>query len=79
MVHRYPHCLPIVGLHPTSVELGYQSELEYLRIALFAEPHRYIAVGEIGLDYYWSTQYRTEQQEAFRNCSGNVPTSYTSP
>lgn len=54
---------PCLGLHPTSVDAGWESEMEKLHEQL----HRKIyAIGEIGMDCYWSKEFIKEQQEVFR-------------
>lgn len=64
LAKRYPgYCLPMMGLHPTSVTANWQSQLNKIK-TLFGE-NTYIAVGEIGLDFYWDTTFRAEQIEAF--------------
>jgi TatD DNase family protein len=61
---QYPgSCFPMMGLHPTSVDAGYQKELAIIRGEL--EKRKYIAVGEIGLDLYWDKTFIKEQIEAF--------------
>ncbi|OJV21477.1 MAG: hypothetical protein BGO30_01905 [Bacteroidetes bacterium 41-46] len=52
------------GLHPTSVKDDWESELEFV----FEEcsRRRYIAIGEIGMDGYWSKEYMAEQATVFR-------------
>jgi len=57
-------CYPMIGLHPTSVKGDYLSQLETLE-GISAE-HKFIAVGEIGIDLYWDKTYIKEQMEAFR-------------
>jgi TatD DNase family protein len=57
-------CLPMIGLHPTSVREDYISQLE--KLEKFAAGHKFIAVGEIGIDLYWNRTYLSEQLEAFR-------------
>ncbi len=52
-----------IGLHPTSVGPDYQQELAFVQEHL--STHRWVAIGEIGLDYYWDTTYREAQLEAF--------------
>ena len=43
----------MMGLHPTSVNDDWQQALAEAERRLFADPQQYVAVGEIGLDYYW--------------------------
>ena len=70
LVGQYPkYCIPMMGLHPTSVNDNPQWRQE-LRLVeeLLAEPPagvKFCAVGEIGLDYYWSQDFVSEQREAF--------------
>ncbi len=58
------NCLPMIGLHPTSVGDDYSSILE--RIEQLASEYKYIAVGEIGIDLYWDKTYINQQINAFR-------------
>jgi len=58
------NCLPMMGLHPTSVEDGYSVELE--RIEKELETNNYYAVGEIGIDLYWDKTHREQQLDTFR-------------
>jgi TatD DNase family protein len=57
-------CYPMMGLHPTSVKDDYREQLDKLE-QLFIE-HKFIAVGEIGIDLYWDKTYLREQEKAFR-------------
>lgn len=54
----------MMGLHPTSVDANYEENLKIAHNKLFNETERYIAVGEVGLDFYWDTTFRKEQCEA---------------
>ena len=56
-------CYPMMGLHPTSVKEDFKTQLETIQKEL--ESGSYIAIGEIGLDYYWDTTFKMEQIEAF--------------
>lgn len=58
------YCFPMMGLHPTSVNAGYQEELAIVHKHL-AESHDYVAVGEIGMDLYWDKTFLKEQQVVF--------------
>lgn len=57
-------CREMMGLHPTSVGPDFEQELELVRQRLFDPGHRYVAVGEIGIDLYWDTSRLEEQREA---------------
>ena len=57
-------CIAMMGLHPCSVNQSYQEELAVVREWL--DKRRFVAIGEIGLDYYWTTEFKVHQQEAFR-------------
>jgi TatD DNase family protein len=62
---RYKNvCLPMIGLHPTSVTEDYRSQLDELE-KIFQE-NDFIAVGEIGIDLYWDKTHLTEQIDAMR-------------
>ncbi len=56
---------PMVGLHPTYVKENYQSELSFVEATLEEFRPEILAIGEIGLDYYWDTSFKNEQIEAF--------------
>jgi TatD DNase family protein len=57
-------CFPMIGLHPTSVGDDYADELRTVEQEL-ASHDDYVAVGEIGLDFYWDTTHARQQIEAF--------------
>lgn len=57
-------CKAMMGLHPCSVKEDFEAELALVREWLDKRP--FIAIGEIGLDYYWDKNFMAEQQEAFR-------------
>lgn len=57
---RYPgYCLPMMGLHPTSITRDWENELITIKKQLDKRP--YIAIGEIGIDLYWDKTFRKEQ------------------
>ncbi|MBI1783100.1 MAG: TatD family hydrolase [Sphingobacteriales bacterium] len=57
-------CFPMMGLHPCSVKENYKEELQLLEEWL--NKRKFVAVGEIGLDYYWDITFREQQIEAFQ-------------
>ena len=63
------YCYAMMGLHPTSVNDNprWREELQRVENYLATPPAgvEFCAVGEIGLDYYWSEDFKTEQCEAF--------------
>ena len=66
--HRYPgYAYPMLGLHPEEVRADWREALQAIRQRL-VEPEvlrETIAVGEVGIDYYWSREFEKEQLEAF--------------
>lgn len=73
---KYPgYAYPMIGLHPEEVKADWKAQLEELRQILEAHVRKnedgkvyvsdFIAVGEVGLDYYWSREFEKEQLKAF--------------
>lgn len=54
---------PCLGLHPTSIGADWEKELAALEGWL---SRKIYAIGEIGMDCYWSKEFIKEQQEALR-------------
>ena len=62
---KYPNYLyPMMGLQPEEVKDDYLSVLDKMHAELTSGT-RYIAVGEVGLDFYWSREYEKQQLDAF--------------
>ena len=60
---EYPgYAYPMIGLHPEEVKEDWKEQLAELRKMQISD---FIAIGEIGLDYYWSREFEHEQLEAF--------------
>ena len=67
MCRRYPgYCFPMLGLHPEDIEEDYRQVLAKMKALLEVPDHPYIAIGEVGLDYYWDKSMVKEQEETFR-------------
>jgi TatD DNase family protein len=60
---RYPELYAAVGIHPNSSDQFDGSSIDQLR-ELAAQP-KVVALGEIGLDYYWDRVAHPIQQSAF--------------
>ena len=56
---------PMMGLHPEDLGDDWREVLVSMERQLQQPTHPYIAVGEVGLDYYWDRTLYAEQQEAF--------------
>lgn len=76
--HEYPgYAYPMVGLHPEEVKADWKEQLKKIEAILDSHltavdgldgikyKSDYIAIGEIGLDFYWSREFEKEQLEAF--------------
>lgn len=70
---QYPgYCYPMIGLQPEEVKADWADVLGEMRKALDnniqsqdSSPLKYIAIGECGLDFYWSRDFEKEQLAAF--------------
>lgn len=63
---------PMIGLHPENImDEDYHHALDQLESMLVSEtphsPHSIIAIGEVGLDFYWDATYKQEQLEVFEH------------
>lgn len=56
-------CLPMMGLHPTSVKEDYEEQLA--EVAAQLEARDWLAIGEIGVDLYWDDTFVEQQRDAF--------------
>ena len=54
LTEKYPFVYGAVGVHPD--EVGELDEEKFLRMADLLELDKIVAVGEIGLDYYWDKE-----------------------
>lgn len=67
---QYPDFLyPMIGLHPEEVRADWREQLAAIRRCVGTEvrgcENRLVAIGEVGLDFYWSREFEKEQLEAF--------------
>lgn len=60
----YPNtCIAMMGLHPCYVKQNVDQELSIVKDWL--EKRDFVAIGEIGLDFYWDKTFAVEQKKAF--------------
>ncbi|MDF2381428.1 TatD family hydrolase [Nostoc ellipsosporum NOK] len=55
-------CHSMMGVHPCSIGEDFEEELKEAEDHLASRP--FIAVGEIGLDFYWDVTYKEQQYKA---------------
>lgn len=89
--HEYPgYAYPMIGLHPEEVKADWKEQLGKIKTILdehltavdglngIKYKSDYIAIGEIGLDFYWSREFENEQLVAFEkqvewSCETGLP------
>ena len=67
---QYPdYCYPMLGLHPEEVRADWREALSAIKdIIMFnvqSSMFNVLAIGEVGLDFYWSREFEQEQLLAF--------------
>ncbi|MGZ3951984.1 MAG: TatD family hydrolase [Flavisolibacter sp.] len=60
----YQGCYAMMGLHPCSVNQDFKGEIDIIK--RYLRERDFIAVGEIGLDFYWDKTFTKQQYDAFR-------------
>lgn len=53
---------PMIGLHPEEVKADWREQLRLIREK---DCSQFVAIGEVGLDFYWSREYQQQQLECF--------------
>ena len=61
---RFPFVRAAVGIHPEDLTDSWEEDLG--RVAALASSPLCVAIGEIGLDYYWDDSRKEEQKQLFR-------------
>ncbi len=56
---------PMIGLHPEEVKDDYREQLDEMHRILLSRMDTYVAIGEVGLDFYWDKTYADQQLDAF--------------
>ncbi len=63
LAQKHPHVYAAVGMHPD--EVGDLTEERFAYLEAQAQKDKVVAVGEIGLDYYWDTESHEVQKKWF--------------
>lgn len=62
LCRSYPdYCFPMLGLHPEEVKDDWKDVLN----AIAPQLREVVAIGEVGLDFYWSREFESAQLQAF--------------
>ena len=64
LAQQYDHVYAAVGVHPEEWETWTDSSIDELRV--LAQSPKVVAIGEIGLDYYWDKEHVELQKTMFR-------------
>ena len=59
----YKNCKSMMGLHPCSVKEDFEKEIEV--VETYLATRQFIAIGEIGLDFYWDKTFEQQQYHVF--------------
>lgn len=71
LCREYPdYAYPMYGIHPEEVRADWREQLDKIKPFIYSptpnsQHPTAIAIGEVGLDYYWSREFEHEQLEAF--------------
>lgn len=66
LTREFPeNCLPMIGLHPTSVKENYRDELAIVEKCV--SERKFYGIGECGIDLYWDKTFAYEQEIVFRH------------
>ena len=57
------YAFPMIGLHPEEVKADWEMQLDAIKSRFNEAP--FIAIGEVGLDFYWDRTFEREQLLAF--------------
>lgn len=64
IAEQYDFVFAAIGIHPTNSKES--TEEDYVWLESHLRDPKVVAVGEIGLDYYWDATYKEHQQVVFR-------------
>lgn len=64
LAEKYDYVYAAVGWHPEDMDK--LTEADFTKLCKLAQHPKCVAIGEIGLDYYWDASHKDEQKKLFR-------------
>lgn len=64
MLPHYPFMYGALGIHPSEIRGVTDADMQWIKDETLAN-NRIVAIGEIGLDYYWDKDNKAEQKSFF--------------
>lgn len=64
LLEKYDNIFLSIGLHPSEVDAYSDKDIQYIR-NIFSSNNKIVAIGEIGLDYYYGRENKELQKELF--------------
>ena len=61
---QYSGAIATMGIHPCSIQKDFEKEL--YQVEEWLSKRAFLAIGEIGLDFYWDKTFKAQQIEAFK-------------
>jgi len=68
LANSHPNLFAAIGFHPTDLDEWHETSIENLRKLAQPQKTKVVAIGEIGLDYYWvkEPEKQAQQREALK-------------
>lgn len=65
LIEEYPFLFGAIGVHPESIDELDETKFAWLQKVIQDRKKKMVAIGEIGLDYYWNTSNKESQKQWF--------------
>ena len=76
LVKKYPNVYGAIGIHPEDINGTSEESFKFIEENI--NNPKIVAIGEIGLDYYWVKDNKDKQKEVFRR-QLDIATKYNKP
>ena len=63
LIEKYPNMYGAIGIHPEDIDGATQEDIKFIEVNLSNE--KIVAIGEIGLDYYYTKENKEKQIKLF--------------